>query len=84
MEKLPFRVFIEYMTTKESAIFSYDMVEEKENRKVMLDCTKVASTETGADVYQSGNRNVITVCYKGFMYHITLQQIVEGMIGHLD
>ena len=70
--------------TKEAAIFSYEMVSVPDNRKVMLGCIKIAHTDSGAEVWQSENMNVITVIYKGFMYHITLQQIIDGMISHLD
>ena len=68
----------------DAAIFSYEMVSKEENRKVMLGFTKIAHTDSGVEVWQSENRNVITVVYKDFMYHITLQQIINGMIGHLD
>ena len=58
----------------------FEKVRAEDNQKVMLGCKKVASSETGVEVYQSENRNVITAVYKGYFYHVTLEEIVNAML----
>ena len=58
----------------------FEKVREEDNQKVMLECKKVASSETGVEVYQSENRNVITAVYKSYFYHVTLEEIVNAML----
>lgn len=66
------------METKE-AVVKYKEVKKEDNRKIMLGCDEVA---TGEDfkVYQSENRNVLTIDRNGIYYHITIEQIVNGIL----
>jgi hypothetical protein len=58
----------------------FEKVREEDNQKVMLGCKKIASSETGVEVYQSENRNVITAFYRDYLYHVTLEEIVNAML----
>ena len=60
-------------------VLKYEKVAKRENRKVMLDCEEIA---TGEDfkVYQSANKNVITIAKSEFYYHIILEQIVDSVL----
>ena len=58
----------------------FEKVRAEDNQKVMLGCKKIASSETGVEVYQSENRNVITAFYRDYLYHVTLEEIVNAML----
>lgn len=59
----------------------FERVAIADNRKIMLGCTLVAhADETGVKVYQSENRNVITVEHNGFFNHIILTDIVNQVL----
>ena len=59
----------------------FERVSIQDNRKVMLGCTLIAhADETGVKVYQSENRNVITVEHNGFFNHIILTEIVNKVL----
>ena len=63
----------------DSSIISFEKVLAEDNTKVMLDCVKIAHGE-GIEVFQSENRNVITIIHKGFYYHVILEDIVNAVL----
>ncbi len=65
---------------RESAMISFDKVRADLNTKIMLDCTRIANG-TESQVYQSENRNVITIVCKGFYYHVTLNDILNSLLS---
>lgn len=62
----------------------FEKVEEKKNARIMLDCTEIANGETpdGKEyqVFQSANRNVITIKCDGFYNHLTVEEIVNKVL----
>jgi hypothetical protein len=63
------------------AILEFERVKKEDNRKVMLDCERIATTEDGAEIYQSANRNVITIIKDGIYNHIILQDILDAVLN---
>ena len=63
----------------DSSLISFQKVLAKDSTKIMLDCTRIAK---GADIeiFQSANRNVITIVHKDFYYHITLTDIINAVL----
>lgn len=69
------------MTEQRVCPLRFDRVKIEDNRKVMLGCTLIAhADETGVKVYQSENRNVITVEHNGHFSHIILTDIVNQVL----
>ena len=66
---------------KLSDILEFERVKKEDNRKVMLDCERIATTEDGAEIYQSANRNVITIIKDGIYNHIILQDILDAVLN---
>jgi len=64
---------------KDSSMIKFDKIKVEDNRKVMLGSEKIASGE-GFEVFQSENRNVITVKHGGYFYHVLLSQIVDAVL----
>ena len=64
---------------KDSSLITFEKIHKKDNTKVMLDFTKVASTEDGIEIFQSINKNVITIIKDDFYYHITLNDILDAV-----
>jgi hypothetical protein len=61
------------------------IVEEKNNRKIMLGCEEIATgTYGGGDkpfkVLQSENRNVITIIADGNYHHVILNDIIQEVL----
>ena len=62
------------------AELNYEKVKAEDNRRVMLDSKLVATSDGGIKVFQSENRNVITIIKDGYYYHICLEDIVEAVL----
>ena len=59
----------------------FERVEESKNRKVMIGCEEIVIGTFGAGdipfkVFQSENRNVITIVADGYYNHIILNNII--------
>jgi len=63
----------------DASLLSYEKVRIEDNRKIMLDCTLIAQADN-YEIYQSANRNVITIKHEGYLYHLTLQDIVNSVL----
>jgi hypothetical protein len=63
----------------------FERVKKEENRKVMLGCVEIANGLTKDDkefrVYQSENRNVITIEQGGFYNHVILKNIIYNVLS---
>ena len=64
---------------KDSSILNFDKVKVGDNTKVMIDCEKIADGE-GLEVFQSQNRNVITIKHNGYFYHVLIGNIVDAVL----
>lgn len=64
----------------EPCIVPYEKVAEEQNGRIMLGATEIG-TVAGGKVLQSSNRNVITICHKGFYYHVNITDIVSAILG---
>jgi hypothetical protein len=65
---------------QKTCILRFEKVKAEDNQKVMLGSKRIASSETGVEVYQSENKGVITAVYKEHFYHVTLEEIVNAML----
>ena len=69
---------------KDSSLISFEKVLAKDNKKVMSNCIKIATGESKEnkeiEIFQSENRNVITIIHRGFYYHVTLGDIVDAVL----
>ena len=63
----------------DASLLSYEKVKIEENRKIMLGCELIATTDT-CKVFQSENRNVITIEHDGYYYHVTLGDILKSIL----
>lgn len=67
-------------TEPKHCIVPYEKVAEEQNGRIMLGATEIG-TVAGGKVLQSSNRNVITICLKGFYYHVNITDIVSAILG---
>ena len=67
-------------TQPNHCIVPYEKVVEEQNGRIMLGATEIG-TVAGGKVLQSSNRNVITICHKGFYYHVNITDIVSAILG---
>ena len=64
-------------------MLNFEKVKIEDNKKVMCDMEKIAVAENLAEdieVYQSQNRNLITVKHNGYFYHLLMGQIVDAVL----
>lgn len=64
------------------AIINFEKVKKEDNTKIIFDSDIIATSNTEAVILQSKNKNVITISYKEHYYHITLEEIVNGILEH--
>lgn len=62
------------------AKLNYEKVKVEDNTKIMLDSKRVATSDGGIEIFQSENRNVITIIKDGYYYHIILEEIVNAVL----
>ena len=73
------------MTEQRVCPLRFERVKIEDNRKVMLGCTLIAhADETGVKIYQSENRNVITVEHDGFFNHVILTDLVNRVLENSE
>ena len=63
----------------DSSVISFEKMLAEDNTKVMLGCVRIAHGE-GIEIFQSENRNVITITHRGFYYHVILEDIVNAVL----
>lgn len=63
----------------------YQRVKEEDNKKIMYGCEEIASGEYAKDepfqVFQSDNKNVITIVSGGYYNHILLEDIIHAVLS---
>jgi len=64
---------------KDSSLLNFEKVRIEDNTKIMIDCEKIADSE-GVEVFQSQNRNVITIKHEGYFYHVILEDLVNAVL----
>jgi hypothetical protein len=65
---------------KDASILKYETVNKEDNRKIMLGAERIAHSEDGVEVWQSENRNVITIIHNNKYHHVLLQDIVDAVL----
>jgi hypothetical protein len=65
--------------TLDASLLSYEKVKIEDNRKVMMDCELIAEAKS-YKIWQSQNRNVITIEHDGYYYHLTLQDLINSVL----
>ena len=61
----------------------YEKVLKDENKRIIFGAEIIGDVD-GGNVYQSKNRNVITISHKGYFYHINVTDIVKAILDKED
>lgn len=71
---------LDFINGRKSTCIYYEKVKAEYNTKIMIDSKKIATSEKGVEVFQSENRNVITIIKDEYYYHIILEEIVNAVL----
>ena len=62
----------------------FEKVDKSKNARIMYDCTKIADGEMNDGrefkVFQSANKNVITIECDGFYNHVVVENIIDEVL----
>ena len=76
------------MTEEKFCCLPFEKVEKTKNRKIMLGFVEIAEGEMEGGrfykVFQSENRNVITIECDGFYNHVILKEIVARVLSESE